>query len=56
MMVGVCWMVIENFRLPKKGEVHVISFLKKKLIPPMPSWVTEKFQSPFNGGGVSDGD
>jgi hypothetical protein len=33
LMVGVCHMVIESFWWPKKGEVNVISFLKK-LIPP----------------------
>jgi hypothetical protein len=38
LMVGVCWMAIEIFWLPKKGEVHVISLLKKTH-PPMPFWV-----------------
>jgi hypothetical protein len=48
-------MVIEIFQLPKRGA-HGMSFLKKKIIlPPIPSWVTKKFQSQYNGGGVSNG-
>jgi hypothetical protein len=45
----------EIFSHQKKGA-HVISFLEKKSFPPMASWATEKFQLPFDGGGVSNGD
>jgi hypothetical protein len=50
-MVGVCWMAIEIFWLSRKGEVHVISVLKKTH-PPMPFWATKILYLPFNGGGV----
>jgi hypothetical protein len=48
-------MVTKSFLL-QKGGVLVISYLKKKIIPPMPSWVSKKFQLPSNGGVISDGD
>jgi hypothetical protein len=35
---------------------HVISFLYKKIIPSIPFWVIQKFQSPSHSGGVLDGD
>jgi hypothetical protein len=54
-MMGVYWMVTKMFWLPKKGVAHVISFLKKKKHSPMSSWATKKLQSPFDGGGVPDG-
>jgi hypothetical protein len=35
---------------------HVISVFYKKIIPNIPFWVIQKFQSPFDSGGVLDGD
>jgi hypothetical protein len=72
LIVGVCWTVTRIFRLPKKVEVNLISFLKRNSSPPCllgrrknfshhlmvgVCWmVIEKIWSPSNTPPLSNGD
>jgi hypothetical protein len=50
-------MVIKTFQSPQKGDVSYV--LRKPLTKNMtqpPFLVTKKIQSPFDNGGLSDGD
>jgi hypothetical protein len=47
-------MVIEFFRSPTMGGGRCYIIFEKKNHPPMPSWATENFQLPSDGGGMSN--
>jgi hypothetical protein len=49
-------MATEIFDRKKQHEGACNSIFEKKIIPPMPSWVSKKNLLPSNGGGVLDGD
>jgi hypothetical protein len=57
--MGICQMAIEIFRLPKRGAHGIYIYLKESHPPPPAPPPTllgdKKFQSQYNGGGVSNG-